>query len=101
MGSRGFTFDKAGTTARPALTPQDDFNLGPDNYLIIPQKRWMLNAFSHYDFNSRMTGYLEGHFSNNVVDMQLAPTNINGPFLLNTNNPYLSARCRKCCGRWT
>jgi iron complex outermembrane receptor protein len=90
MGSRGFTFDNAGTTARPALTPQDDFNLGPDNYLIIPQKRWMLNAFSHYDFNSKMTGYLEGHFSNNVVDMQLAPTNINGLFLLNTNNPYLA-----------
>lgn len=91
MGSRGFTFNTAGTTARPALTPQDDFNLGPDNYLIIPQKRWMMNVFSHYDFNSRMTGYFEGHFSNNVVDMQLAPTNINGPFLFNTNNPYLSA----------
>ncbi|MGH1556711.1 hypothetical protein ACRAWD_00760 [Caulobacter segnis] len=29
MGSRGFTFNDTGTTARPALTPQDDFNLGP------------------------------------------------------------------------
>lgn len=95
MGSRGFTFDTAGATARPALTPQDDFNLGPDNYLIIPQKRWMMNAFTHYDFNSRMTGYLEGHFSNNVVDMQLAPTNINGPFLFNTNNPYLSPQMQE------
>lgn len=91
MGSRGYTYDATGTTPRPALTPQDDFNLGPDNYLIIPQKRWMLNAFSHYDFNKRMTGYLEGHYSSNVVNMQLAPTNLNGPFLFNTNNPYLSA----------
>jgi outer membrane receptor protein involved in Fe transport len=95
MGSRGYTYDKAGATARPALTPQDDFNLGPDNYLIIPQKRWMLNAFSHYDFNSRVTGYLEAHYSNNVVDMQLAPTNINGPFLFNTNNPYLSPQMQE------
>lgn len=91
MGARGFTFNDAGTTARPALTPQDDFNLGPDNYLIIPQKRWMLNAMGHYDFNSKVTGYVEAHYSNNVVDMQLAPTNINGPFLFNVNNPYLSA----------
>jgi iron complex outermembrane recepter protein len=94
MGSRGFTFDNNGPTgqqnARPALSPQDDYNLGPSNYLIIPQKRWMLNAFSHLDFNDRVTGYAEFHFSNNVVAMQLAPTNVDGPFLFNINNPYLS-----------
>jgi iron complex outermembrane recepter protein len=90
LGSRGFTFDNAGQIVRPALTPQDDYNLGPSNYLIIPQKRWMVNAFSHYDFNDKMTGYAELHFSNNIVNMQLAPTNINGPFLINVNNPYLS-----------
>jgi len=95
MGSRGFTFNDAGTTVRPALTPQDDFNLGPDNYLIIPQKRWMLNAMAHYDFNSKVTGYVEAHYSNNVVDMQLAPTNINGPFLFNVNNPYLSTQMQE------
>jgi iron complex outermembrane receptor protein len=90
MGSRGFTFDDAGTTVRPALTPQDDFNLGPDNYLQVPQERWMVNAFSHYDFTDKATGYLEFHFSNNRVDQQLAPTNISGPFLFDVDNPYLS-----------
>ena len=95
MGSRGFTFDDAGTTARPALTPQDDFNLGPDNYLQVPQERWMVNAFSHYDFAPKATGYLEFHFSNNRVDQQLAPTNISGPFLFNTNNPYLSTQMQE------
>ena len=89
LGSRGFTFDNAGQNVRPALSPQDDYNLGPANYLIIPQKRWMLNSFSHFDFNDRVTGYAEFHFSNNVVDMQLAPTNVDGPFLFNVNNPYL------------
>jgi len=92
MGSRGFTFDDAGLTARPALQPQDDYNLGPANYLIIPEKRWMVNAFTHYDFNPKMTGYAEFHFSTNIVDMQLAPTNINGPFLLQVNNPYLTSQ---------
>ena len=95
LGSRGFTFDDAGTTPRPALTPQDDFNLGPDNYLQVPQERWMINAFSHYDFHEKATGYLEFHFSNNRVDQQLAATNINGPFLLDINNPYLSVPMRE------
>jgi iron complex outermembrane recepter protein len=95
MGSRGFTFDDAGTTVRPALTPQDDFNLGPDNYLQVPQERWMVNAFSHYDFTEKATGYLEFHFSNNRVDQQLAPTNISGPFLLNVNNPYLTSQMQE------
>jgi iron complex outermembrane recepter protein len=90
MGARGFTFDSAGQNVRPALSPQDDYNLGPSNYLIIPQKRWMLNAFGHFDFTDRLTGYAEFHFSNNVVDMQLAPTNVDGPFLFDVNNPYSS-----------
>ncbi len=33
LGSRGFTFDDAGTTARPALTPQDDFR--QYNYALL------------------------------------------------------------------
>lgn len=90
MTTRGFTFDDAGTMVRPARTPQDDFNLGPDNYLQVPQERWMVNAFSHYDFTEKATGYLEFHFSNNRVDQQLAPTNIGGPFLLDVNNRYLA-----------
>lgn len=95
MGSRGFTFNDTGTTVRPALTPQDDFNLGPDNYLQVPQERWMVNAFSHYDFAEKATGYLEFHFSNNRVDQQLAPTNIGGPFLFNINNPYLTTQMQE------
>jgi iron complex outermembrane recepter protein len=95
MGSRGFTFDDTGLQARPALTPQDDYNLGPDNYLQVPQERWMINAFSHYDFLPKATGYLELHFSNNQVDQQLAPTNISGPFLVDIDNPYLSGEMQE------
>ncbi len=90
LGSRGFTFNGGGTAARPALTPQDDFNLGPDNYLIQPQERWMINSFGHYDFNDHITGYTELHYSNNEVNARLAPTNVGVPTLFNVNNPYLT-----------
>lgn len=95
LTSRGFTFNDAGTAARPQITPQDDFNLGPDNYLIQPQKRWMINSFSHYDFTDTITGYMELHYSNNVVNARLAPTNVGSPTLFNVNNPYLTPQLQE------
>ena len=74
--------------------PADDFNLTQYNYLQVPQERWMLNAFTHYEFAPKATGYLEFHFSNNRVDQQLTQANIGGDFLFNTNNPYLDANMR-------
>ncbi|MDG2520281.1 TonB-dependent receptor [Caulobacter segnis] len=95
IGARGFTFNDAGTAARPAVTPGDDYDLGPAAYLIIPQKRWMANLSAHYDFNERMTGYAEANFSNNQVSMQLPPSGIGGNFLINTNNPYLTPQLQE------
>ncbi|WP_284734441.1 TonB-dependent receptor plug domain-containing protein [Sphingosinicella terrae] len=89
FGAFGFTFDDAGTTARPAIDPDDRFNLGPDNYLIVPQERWMINSFSHYDFTDWLTGYLELHYSNNVVSARLAPSNVGVNTLFDVDNPYL------------
>jgi outer membrane receptor protein involved in Fe transport len=94
MGANGFTFNDAGTGQRLTLRPQDDFNLTQFNYLQVPQERWMLNAFTHYDFAPKATGYLEFHFSNNRVNQQLTQANIGGDFLFNTNNPYLDASMR-------
>ncbi|WP_395945681.1 TonB-dependent receptor [Brevundimonas sp.] len=90
LGSRGFTFDDAGASARPALNPEDNYNLQPPNYLILPQKRWMLNGFGHYAVNDRTTAYAELHFSRNEVDVQIAPASIGGTALFDVNNPYLS-----------
>ncbi|HEY5807935.1 MAG TPA: TonB-dependent receptor [Povalibacter sp.] len=91
MGANGFTFNDSGTTQRLAQRPADDFNLTQFNYLQVPQERWMLNAFTRYEFVPKATGYLEFHFSNNQVDQQLTQANIGGDFLFNTNNPYLDA----------
>jgi outer membrane receptor protein involved in Fe transport len=95
MGAFGFTFNDAGTTARAALDPADRFNLGPDNYLIVPLERWMINTFAHYDFTPGITGYLELHYSNNRVNAQLAPSNVGVNTLFNVNNPYLTPAMRE------
>ncbi|PSJ43599.1 TonB-dependent receptor domain-containing protein [Allosphingosinicella deserti] len=95
LGSRGFTFDDAGAAARPALTPQDDYNLAPDNYLVVPQERMMINSFSHFDFAPAITGYLELHYSRNTIAAQLAPSNLGVPTLFDVNNPYLTPQLRE------
>jgi hypothetical protein len=55
----------------------------------------MLNAFTHYEFAPKATGYMEFHFSNNRVDQQLTQANIGGDFLLNVTNPYLDANMQE------
>jgi outer membrane receptor protein involved in Fe transport len=90
IGALGFTFDDAGTTARPFVDPQDRFNFAPDNYLQTPQERYALTALADYEISSNITGYLEGAFASNRVDSRLAAANIDFGFQYNTNNPFLS-----------
>ncbi|MCK5747888.1 MAG: TonB-dependent receptor, partial [Oricola sp.] len=52
------------------------------------------NVFAHYDLNDKMTGYMELHYSNNVTEMQIAPTNIGGSLLVDVDNPYVSDEVR-------
>jgi len=90
VGGFGFTFNDGGTTPRVALDPADRYNLAPDNYLVIPQQRYMINAISHYDLTPGLTAYVEAHYSQNEVRAQLAPSNVGVSTLLNVNNPYLT-----------
>lgn len=93
MNSFGFTFD--GSSVRPALDPADRYNLIEDNYLVIPQERYMVNGFAHYDFSDAATGYLEVHYSDSRVDAQLSPSNLAATTLFNVDNPYLSPEMRE------
>jgi outer membrane receptor protein involved in Fe transport len=71
--------------------PTDLYNLTATNFMQLPQERWMINSFMHYDIFSWLTAYAEMHFSNNTVNVQLTPSNLGGQnILVNTNNPYLS-----------
>jgi iron complex outermembrane recepter protein len=91
VGSFGWTYNDAGTTARPALDPADRYNNSLVNYMQVPQQRWMINTFGHYDVAPKVTAYAEFHFSDNKVTALLAPSNADGTFLYNVNNPYLPA----------
>ena len=94
MTSLGAIFDDAGMSVRPFSDPADRFDFGDTSYLVTPQKRWMGNVFGHYDINDKMTGYMELHYSNNVSEMQIAPTNITGNLLVDVDNPYVSEDVR-------
>jgi iron complex outermembrane recepter protein len=90
-GGFGWTYNDAGSTPRPAQDPQDRYNNSLVNYLQVPQQRWMINSFGHYDLAPSVTAYTEMHFSDNKVTQLLAPSNSDGTFLYNVSNPYLSA----------
>ena len=94
MTSLGAIFDSTGKTVRPYVAPTDAYDLGPLSYIVTPQRRWMGNVFAHYDFNDHATGYMELHYSDNVADVQIAPTSASGNFLVDVNNPYLSQQMR-------
>ncbi|MGO4380294.1 TonB-dependent receptor [Pseudoduganella sp. RAF19] len=94
MTTLGAIFDQTGKTVRP-YTTADAYDLGPQSYVVTPQKRWVANAFAHYDFNQYATGYSEVHFSSNRASVQLAPSGVGGNFLVNTNNPYLSSQMQE------
>ncbi|PQO97331.1 TonB-dependent receptor [Massilia phosphatilytica] len=95
MSTLGALFDPTGKTVRPYAAPGDAYDLGPLSYMVTPQKRWMSNAFAHYDFSERATGYMEAHFSSNSASVQIGPTSASGNFLFNTNNPYLSPQMQE------
>lgn len=94
MTSLGAMFDTTGKTVSP-YTAASAFDLGPGSYVVTPQKRWMVNAFAHYNFTEQTVGYTEAHFSSNTASVQIAPTSASGNFLFNVNNPYLSPQMQE------
>jgi outer membrane receptor protein involved in Fe transport len=94
MTSDGFTFDDAGKTVRNRDANKDLYNLIADNNMQMPQRRWMMNTFAHYEFSPKLVGYSEFHFSQNTVSAQLTPAGGGGNMLFDTNNPYLSPQMR-------
>jgi len=54
--------------------PQDRFNYAPDNFLQLPQKRYTINAMSHFYLTDETRLYTELSFVRNQVPQELAPT---------------------------
>jgi iron complex outermembrane receptor protein len=56
------------------VSPGDAFNYAPDNFLQLPQERYLVHARSHYDLTEQVRGYAEMTFVRNNVPQELAPT---------------------------
>ena len=78
--------------SRP-YTSADAYNFAPENYLMVPQERWLAGAIGEYEISKEAVAYTEISFANNKVDTLLAATPVSGTFSLNIGNnaKYLSA----------
>lgn len=74
-------------------TPTDLYNYAVDNYLMVPQERYLIGGYADYEVKDGHTAYLEATFVNNRVANELAPTPVTGTFNVNINSvsPFLSA----------
>ncbi|MBB5212351.1 TonB-dependent receptor plug domain-containing protein [Microbulbifer hydrolyticus] len=86
----GTTFNSDGTS-RAFQDPADRFNYAPDNYLQLPQERFLISSFAHYDISENATAYGEMAFAHNEVPQELAPTPAFTTISVNPNTPFFDA----------
>lgn len=76
----------------PFVDPDDRFNYAPDNYLQLPQERFLAHAMGHYDLTDDVRAYMELTFAQNEVPQQLAPTPaFPSTVEVNPESPFFSA----------
>lgn len=72
-------------------SPGDLYNYAPDNYLQVPQERYLLSGQAHFEVNDHLDIYAEGQYIHNKVKNQLAATPFTGSVQLDTDSSFLSA----------
>lgn len=95
ISSLGFTFDPAGTTARP-YNPSTDF-LRPAAFMALqqPQQRWAVNGLVTYDVTDRLSTFAQFAFSSNRTQNSSNPDSVTGNYEFDVDNPYLSAEVQE------
>lgn len=90
FAGNGAYFSTPGTGR--AYTGADAYNYAPDNYLQVPQERWLIGGYGEYEISDAVTAYTEVSFVNNRVQNELAPTPVTGSIPVNiaNNAQYLS-----------
>lgn len=70
----------------------DRFNYAPDNFLQLPQERFLISSYSHYDISDHVTFYSEATFIHNRVPTELAPTPaFLGSLEVDVDSPFFAA----------
>lgn len=78
--------------ARPR-TGADVYNFAPDNFLMVPQERYLIGGYGDYEIGNGHTAYAEVTFTNNRVNNLLAATPVTGTFQVDiaSVSPFISA----------
>ncbi len=89
-----FTVDSAtGNTFRPFVAATDQYNFGPVNHYLRPDKYYSFGALGHYELSDNADVYTEMMFTDYRSIAQIAP---GGAFFdtstINCDNPLLSAQ---------
>ncbi|SDD20828.1 TonB-dependent receptor plug domain-containing protein [Kordiimonas lacus] len=82
-------FNSDGSGA-PYSAASDSFNYAPDNFLQLPQERWMASAMAHYQINDSVRMYTEATFVSNKVPQELAPTPAFATIEINPDSPFFT-----------
>src|SRR3546814_16513242 len=92
MGGReanGFKFDATGNQVSSFVIPGDRYNFNPDNYLQLPQERRIIGGRANYELGAGAELYVEGVYTNNIVDTKRAATPVGGSHRFQVNSPFL------------
>lgn len=89
-----YIFNPTGGGSRLFQDPQDLYNFAPDNYLQLPQERYLIGAYGHYEFSDGIEAYSELSFVRNNVAQELAPTPAGVSVPLFVNSPFFNDQTR-------
>ena len=93
-------------SATAATTPPPRFNSNPYEYLIQDSTRYTGGYFANYEINKNFELYSDFSFMHDRTEVQIAPSalfqgsgaQLSGGFLVNCNNPLMSAQQRGVIG---
>lgn len=83
-------FNQDGSLAE-FVSPNDQYNFAPQNFLQLPLERLALSGTAHYQITDNVRAYVETNFVNVQSDTQLAETPVAGTFSITLDgNPFLT-----------
>jgi outer membrane receptor protein involved in Fe transport len=84
----------AGGVIRPFVDPSDLYNFAPDNYLQLPQERYLVGAYGSYEITDAVRPFFEASFVNSVTAQELAPTPASVSAPLQIASPFFAPATR-------
>lgn len=90
IDANGFKLDDTGLVPSRFVVPGDRYNFNPDNYLQLPQERRIIGGMANYNITDSVQAYIEGIYTNNIVETQFAATPVSGSYRFQVNSPFLT-----------